>query len=149
MRYSTCARSTSEKPGPSVSTRQRSSSCSAGLTSPRSMRAHASVCPNRASSSIAPRRENSRTGVLELLDRRVVLMRVRERLGAGQHALDAAALVGGDALLEEAGVGAELGGEPRDRLARGPGLAALDLADVLLRKAVAGEVGLGQAGGHP
>ena len=51
-------------------------------------------------------------------------------------------------LLEEAGVDAELGSEPLDRLARGTGLAALDLADVLLREALAREIGLGQARRH-
>ena len=36
--------------------------------------------------------------------------------------------------------------EPLDRLLRRPGLAALDLADVFLREAVAGEVCLRQSG---
>jgi hypothetical protein len=75
-------------------------------------------------------------------------VRVRERFGPCQHPLDAAPLVGGDPALEEAGVGAELGSEPLDGLARGTGLPALDLADVLLGEALAGQVGLGQACRH-
>ena len=71
-----------------------------------------------------------------------------QRVRTREQGVDAAALIGGDAPLEEAGVDAELDREPLDRLARGPGLAALDLADVLLREAVAREVGLRQAGGH-
>src|SRR5829696_5418527 len=53
-----------------------------------------------------------------------------------------------EALGEEAGVHAELGGEPLHRLARGACLAPLDLTDVLLREAVSREVGLGQPRGH-
>ena len=74
-------------------------------------------------------------------------MRLGQCLRAREQRVDATALVGGDPALEKAGIGAELDGQPLDRLARGPGLAALDLADVLLREAVAGEVGLRQAGG--
>jgi hypothetical protein len=73
-------------------------------------------------------------------------VRVRERLGPSQHRLDPAPLVRGHTALEEVGVDAQLRRDPLDRLARGPGLAALDLTDVLLREAVAGEVGLGQPG---
>src|SRR5262249_49412657 len=76
-----------------------------------------------------------------------VLVVVRERLCAREHCLDATTLVCRDALLEEAGVDAELGGEPLDRLVRGPGLPALDLADVFLGETVACEVGLRQARG--
>jgi hypothetical protein len=94
------------------------------------------------------RREQRRLEIVVLLDRLVVALGVRQGLGAGQHRLDAAALVGGDAPLEEAGVDAELAGEPLDGLARGPGLPALDLADVLLRETVAGEIGLRQPRGH-
>jgi hypothetical protein len=71
-----------------------------------------------------------------------------QRVCAREQRVDATALVGGDAPLEEAGVDAELDREPLDRLPCGPGLAALDLADVLLREAVAGEVGLSQARRH-
>ena len=66
--------------------------------------------------------------------------RVERRLGPG-------ALVGGDAALEEERVDAELLGQPLDRLGRRLRLAALDLADVLLREPLAGELALGQPGG--
>src|SRR5581483_3743208 len=46
-------------------------------------------------------------------------------------------------------VDVEPGGEPRQRLAVRPRLAALDLADVLLRAPARGELALGQAGGDP
>src|SRR5207247_11384589 len=88
--------------------------------------------------------QNGGAGVFELVDRLVVPVGVRERFGPCQHPLDAAPLVGGDPALEEAGVCAELRGEPLDRLARGTGLSALDLADVLLREALAGEIALSQ-----
>ena len=91
--------------------------------------------------------QDGRARVLELLDRLRELLGACQRLRAGEHRFDAAALVGGDALLQEAGVDAELDGQPLDRVARGAGLAALDLADVLLREALPGEVGLGQARG--
>src|SRR5262249_13907804 len=91
------------------------------------------------------RREHGGARVVELLERLSELVVVRERLRAREHGLDAAALVGGNALLEETGVDAELGCEPLDRLARGPGLPALDLADVFLGETVACEVGLRQA----
>src|SRR5436309_5374052 len=93
------------------------------------------------------RREHRGLAVLVLGDRLLVAMRFGQGLRARKQCVDAAALVGGDATLEEAGVGAELAGKPLDRLARGPGLAPLDLTDVLLREAVAREVGLRQSGG--
>src|SRR5437016_10176371 len=70
-----------------------------------------------------------------------------QRVRAREQRVDAPALVCRDATLEEAGIDAELDREPLDGLARGPGLAALDLADVLLRETVAREIGLRQAGG--
>ena len=63
------------------------------------------------------------------------------------HALDALALARRDPDLEERRVDAELRGQPIDRLGGRPRLAALDLADVLLREARAGEVGLSQPAG--
>jgi hypothetical protein len=93
-------------------------------------------------------REHRGLAVLVLGDRLVVPVVLGQRVRAREQRVDAAALVGGDAPLEETGVDAELDREPLDRLARGPGLTALDLADVFLREAVAGEVGLGQAGRH-
>ena len=67
-----------------------------------------------------------------------------QRLGPGECALEAAALVGRDAVREKAGVDAEPRREPLDRLARRARLAALDLGDVLLREALAREVALRQ-----
>src|SRR6266550_2526759 len=93
------------------------------------------------------RREDGRLAVLVLGDRLCVLMGFGQRVRAREQRVDAPALVCRDATLEEAGIDAELDREPLDRLARGPGLAALDLADVLLREAVAREIGLRQAGG--
>src|SRR6266516_3577169 len=93
------------------------------------------------------RREDGRLAVLVLGDRLCVLMGFGQRVRAREQRVDAPALVCRDATLEEAGIDAELDREPLDGLARGPGLAALDLADVLLREAVAREIGLRQAGG--
>ena len=58
-------------------------------------------------------------------------------------------LVSRDAVREEAGVDAEPRSDPLDRLARRARLAALDLGDVLLREALARELALRKAGGHP
>ena len=74
-------------------------------------------------------------------------MRLGERLGARQERLDPIADVEGDAVEEELRVDAELLCEPGDGLVGRPRLAALDLADVLLGEAIAGERGLRQAGG--
>ena len=93
-------------------------------------------------------REDGGARVLDLLDRLFVAVRIRQRLRAGEHRLDATALVGGDALLEEGGVDAELRGQPFDRLMRRARLAPLDLADVFLREPVAREIRLRQARGH-
>jgi hypothetical protein len=75
----------------------------------------------------------------------VELVGLGERLGPRKRRLDAAPRVGGDAVREEARVDAEPGGEPLDRLGRRARLAALDLADVLLREPVAGEFALRDA----
>src|SRR6266566_2185984 len=82
-----------------------------------------------------------------VLPRLLDLACLDQRLGACNRSLEAAALVGRDAVREEAGVDAEPDREPVDRLARGPGLAPLDLADVLLREPVAGQITLRQARG--
>ena len=74
-------------------------------------------------------------------------MRLGERLGPGEQRLDAIAVVDGDAVEQELRVDGEPLRQPGDRLVGRPRLAALDLADVLLREAVAGERGLRQAGG--
>jgi len=72
-------------------------------------------------------------------------VRLQSRLGARDHALHALTLARGDTGFEETLVDAEPSGQPLDRLARRAGLSALDLADVLLREALAGELGLRQA----
>ncbi len=84
---------------------------------------------------------------LELGCRLLVLERLDQHLCPGECALEAAALVGRDAVREEAGVDAEPRCEPLDRLARRARLAALDLGDVLLREALARELALREPGG--
>ena len=73
-------------------------------------------------------------------------VRLGQRLGADEERLDPAAQVGRHAAAEERGVDAELRREPRDRLGGRARLAALDLADVLLREAIARDLGLRQPG---
>ena len=73
-------------------------------------------------------------------------VRLGQRLGPREQRLDPAAQVGGDAAAEERRVDAELPREPLDRLGGRARLAALDLADVLLREPVARDIGLRQAG---
>src|SRR5207248_2841937 len=79
---------------------------------------------------------------IELLLRLVVTAGLEQGLGARERRVEAAAPVGRDAVGQEAGIDPEPLGEPVDRLARGTGLAALDLADVLLREALPGQVAL-------
>ena len=69
-----------------------------------------------------------------------------ERLGTCKHALDPPALVRRHTVREETWVDAEPRREPLHRLASRASLAALDLADVLLREAIAGELGLREPG---
>ena len=83
-----------------------------------------------------------------LLDRRVELVLLEQRLGAREDRLGLRAVVGRDAAREEAGVDPQAKREPLDGLRRRARLAPLDLRDVLLREAVAGELGLRQPGGH-
>ena len=82
----------------------------------------------------------------EKLGRLYRAVRLGECLGADEEGLDPAAQVGRDAAPEKRGVDSELRREPRDRLGGRAGLAALDLADVLLREAIARDLGLGQPG---
>ena len=84
-----------------------------------------------------------------LLDRLVEASLFEQRVRAGEDRLGLGALVGGDPALEEAGVDPEAQGEPFGRLDSRAGLPALDLGDVLLGEAVAGDVGLGETGGDP
>src|SRR4029079_12247373 len=84
---------------------------------------------------------------LVLRVRLFVLHGLEQRLGACERTLEAAALVGGDAVREEPGVDAEPHGEPFDCLAGRARLAALDLGDVFLGEALARELALRQARG--
>src|SRR5207248_1310228 len=88
------------------------------------------------------RRPGSDEQGVELLLRLVVTADLEQGLGARERRVEAAAFVGRDAVGQEAGIDPEALGEPVDRLARGTGLAALDLADVLLREALPGQVAL-------
>src|SRR5207253_2820756 len=76
-----------------------------------------------------------------------VLLRLVQRLGAREGSFEPGALVGRDAAGEEAGVDSEAVGEPSDRSLGRARLAALDLRDVLLREALAGELALRQPSG--
>ena len=86
--------------------------------------------------------------VLELGDGLLVAMCFDESLRARERCLDAAALVGRDAVGEIPRVDFEPAGEPRDRLSGRARLAALDLAHVLLREPIARELALRQARGN-
>jgi hypothetical protein len=78
--------------------------------------------------------------VLERLQRLLEALSLDRGLGAHNGGLDLGVLVPGLAGLEVGGVDPEPLCDPRERLRRRPRLAALDLADVLLREAVGGEV---------
>ena len=93
------------------------------------------------------RSEHGRQRARVLVDRVVELVLLEERLGAGKNRLGLRALVGRDAAREETCVDAQPKREPLDRLRGRARLAALDLGDVLLREAVAGEAGLREPGG--
>ena len=83
------------------------------------------------------------------LERLVVSRRLDEQLGLAQGRLEPLGVRVADAVLEERTVGGQTVGEPVQRVTRRPRLPALDLADVLLREAAAGEVGLTQPGRAP
>src|SRR5581483_4003214 len=85
---------------------------------------------------------------LVLGGRVLVSVRFDQGLGARESSLEPAALVGGDAVREESRITPEPRGEPVDRLRRRAGPPPLDLRDVLLREAVAGELALSQPGGN-
>ena len=72
-------------------------------------------------------------------------MRLGERFRAGQQRLDLRAVLGRHSDGEESLVDAEPFREPGDRSLGRSGLAPLDLADVLLREASAGELDLRHA----
>ena len=82
---------------------------------------------------------------VERLERLVEPLALDRGLSPHDGGLDLGVLVPRLAGLEIRGVDAEPLCDPRERLRRRARLAALDLADVLLREAVAGEIGLGQA----
>ena len=94
------------------------------------------------------RSEHGRQGTRVLVDRVVELVLLEERLGAGENRLGLRAVVGRDAAREETCIDSQPKREPLDRLRGRARLAALDLGDVLLREAVAGEPGLREPGGH-
>ena len=148
-RYSTSARSTSEKSSRSTSERESASSSSAVFTSPLCARAIASPFRARTWSSGEPVPSTAGKRPRVLGDRVVEDVLAEQRVGPGEDRLGLGAVVGGDAAREEAGVDAEAQGEPVDRLAGRARLAALDLRDVLLREAVAGQLGLRQARRRP
>ena len=83
-------------------------------------------------------------GRREELGRLDVAVRLGQGLGPGQERLDPAAEVGRDPAAEKGRVDTELRREPGDGLGGGARLAPLDLADVLLRESLAGDLGLGQ-----
>ena len=84
----------------------------------------------------------------ERLDRLLVAVGRGERLGPLELRLDLRPLLGGHTRREEHRIDAELLGQPGDRRLGRPRLAALDLADVLLREPLARELGLCQTCGH-
>jgi hypothetical protein len=94
-------------------------------------------------------RENGRPHIVELRERLRLAVRLRQRLATRERRLDATALVCADPVREKVGVDAEPRRDPLDRLARRARLAALDLAHVLLRATIAGQLGLRQACGDP
>ena len=95
----------------------------------------------------APVARAVRPASFERRDRLVVVARLVQRLRAGERTLEPAVLLGRNATRQEACIDAEPRGEPLDRLARRPRLAALDLGEVLLREPVARELALRQTCG--
>ena len=90
------------------------------------------------------RRRHGRANVLVRVDRLLVAIPLRECLGANEQGLDPAALVGRDTARQERGIDVEALRQPLHRVGGRAGLAPLDLADVLLREAVSGELRLRQ-----
>src|SRR6266545_188113 len=92
-------------------------------------------------------REHRRAKILILGDRIGAAVGLDQRLGARETALDPSALVGRDTVRQEACVDAQPLGEPLDRLGGRARFPALDLAEVLLREAIAGNLALGESRG--
>ena len=111
-------------------------------TSPDSMSAVARPTTRWSESSARPRLRHDGLGLLEGLDGLAVARAGQQRLALREQRLGACELRGLDAVREVARVGLEARGEPVDRLLRRARLAALDLTDVLLGEARAGELGL-------
>ncbi len=76
-------------------------------------------------------------------------MRLEQELGVARVGLEPLRVGPAETVLEVLRIRFEPAGEPRERLARRPRLAPFDLADVLLREASTGELGLAQPGGSP
>src|SRR5205085_9900208 len=94
-----------------------------------------------------PCRQDCRAQVFERLDRLGVPPSLEQRLRTRQSGVDAASLVGRDTVRQKTCVDTEALCEPLDGLARRTCLPTLDLADVLLREAVARKVCLRHRGG--
>ncbi len=93
------------------------------------------------------RAEHGRERPRVLGDRLVEAVLVEQRLGAREDRLGPCPLVGGDAALRGTSASTPSRSASHSTVsAVGLRLAALDLRDVLLREAVAGELALGQAG---
>ncbi len=89
-----------------------------------------------------------RAGLGELGGGGCELVPLAQCLSARELRFPAVALARGHAGEEEVGVDAEALREPGHGVRRGPGLPALDLAEVLLAEPAAGELGLRQTGGR-
>ena len=111
------------------------------------------ITPSRSAVAVelhgrAAGRGDRRPDLLVLGRGLLVAVRLGEGLGARQRGLDAAPFVERDTVREVPTVDVESSSEPSDGLNGRAGLAALDLADVLLGEAIAGEIGLGHPRSH-
>ena len=138
----------SENPSPSTRARDSASSASPLLMSPFSARAMASPFSARTCSSGAPVPSTAGSARVYSSIAACELVVLEQRVGAREDRLGLRAIVRRDAARQEAGIDPESQREPFDRLRRRAGLATLDLGDVLLREAVAGEPGLREPCGH-
>jgi len=107
-------------------------------------------CLSRHETKLERRRARGARGLARRTEHRervVVPVRLEQQFGGAQVGLEPLHVGPAETVLEVLRVRLEPTGEPFERLARRPGLAALDLTDVLLREATGGELGLAQAGG--
>ena len=140
------ARSTSENCGPSASSRATRSRSTASRALP-SWSARPGFTRQRPNLELRrPGRADVPAGRGEELHRFCVPVRLGQSFGPRELRFDPPAEVGRDTAAEERRIDAELPGEPSDRLGGGSRLATLDLADVLLRKAIPANLGLSQTG---